>query len=271
MANLNGKTVVVTGGASGIGHAISVAMGRAGANVVVGDLQSAPKPGGYDEHSDIDVVELLRSEGGKAAFFTANVTVPAEMHALADFAVEQFGSLDIWVNNAGVVAAPKRFFEYDDSELDICLSVNTKGVWNGMRAAVAKMMAAGTRGNIVNVLSTAGLRPHVNQAIYDISKAASAQATRCAALELGPLGIRVNGVCPTVVKTALSRPFVETPEFQTWFRTIVPLGSAVETRQVADAVLFLAGEAAAAITGVLLPVDSGECLGPPAAGELQQD
>jgi NAD(P)-dependent dehydrogenase (short-subunit alcohol dehydrogenase family) len=131
-----------------------------------------------------------------------------------------------------------------------------------MRAAIRHMLRQEAGGSIVNVLSTAAIRPHANQAIYDISKAASGQATQCAALEYGPDRIRVNGVCPTVVKTAISRPFVDTPGFRTWFRQATTLGEPVDQRQVADAVLFLASDAASAITGVLLPVDMGEALGP---------
>jgi NAD(P)-dependent dehydrogenase (short-subunit alcohol dehydrogenase family) len=267
--SLVGKTAVVTGGATGIGHAIVVALARAGANVVVGDLNSSTKPGSYDERPDLDVVDLIKSEGHSGLFVRTDVTKPDQVKALADAAVQTFGRLDIWVNNAGIVAMPKKFWEYDDSELDACLNINTKGTWTGMRVAARQMMAQGGGGAIVNMLSTAGIRPHSNQAIYDISKAAAAQATRVAALELGSRGIRVNGVCPTIVKTALSRPFVETSEFQAWIKTILPLGRVAETQQVADAVVFLASDAASAITGVLLPVDNGEDLGPP-AHELMQ-
>lgn len=259
---LAGRTAVVTGGATGIGHAIAVALGRAGAHVVVGDIQSHPKPGSYDESPDKSVVELLVSEGRSAEYAKTDVTIPAEVTALAERAAAKTGRLDIWVNNAGIVALPKRFHEYDDEELDRCLAINTKGTWNGIRAAVRKMLGQDEGGAIVNVLSTAAIRPHANQAIYDISKAAAAQATKCAALEYGPRKIRINGVCPTVVKTALSRPFVDTPEFRGWIKHMVTLGEPVDQRQVADAVLFLASDAATAITGVLLPVDMGEQLGP---------
>lgn len=259
---LAGKTAVVTGGATGIGHAIALALGRAGAHVVVGDLQPSPKPGSYDEKPELTIVDLLRSEGGSAEYLKADVTDPAQVAALAAQAVKHSGSLDVWVNNAGIVSAQKPFHLYEDSELDACLSINTKGTWNGMRAAIRQMLQQEYGGAIVNVVSTAGIRPHANQAVYDISKAASAQATRVAALEYGPNKIRVNGVCPTVVKTGLTRAFVDTPEFQKWIRHQVTLGEAVDQRQVADAVLFLASDAASAITGVLLPVDMGEALGP---------
>lgn len=265
---LVGLSAVVTGGASGIGYSICAALGRAGANVVVGDLQSTPKPGGYEDRPGMSVVDLLRSEGHQAEFLQTDVSDPESVRALAAMAVSQFGGIDIWVNNAGIVAPPKKFHEFEDSELDAHLNVNTKGVWYGMREAAKQMIVQGKGGSIVNLLSTAALRPHVSQAIYDVSKAAAAQATLCAALELGAHKIRVNAVCPTVVKTALTRGLLEQPEISAWFNATVTLGAPVETQQVADAVLFLAGSTADAITGVLLPVDMGERLGPPGAGEL---
>jgi NAD(P)-dependent dehydrogenase (short-subunit alcohol dehydrogenase family) len=268
--NLTGKCAVVTGGSTGIGHAVTVALARAGAHVVVGDLQPSPKPGSYDENPDLDVVDMLAAEGLSAEYQKTDVTSVAAVAELAARAVAKTGAIDIWVNNAGVVPQPKPFLEYSDEELEFCLSVNTKGTWNGMRAAIRQMLTQPTGGSIINIVSSAGIRAHANQAVYNISKAASAQATRVAALEYGPNKIRVNAVCPTLVKTALTRPMIEDPAFRAWFRQQLTLGEPVDQRQVADAVLFLAGDTASAITGVLLPVDNGEGLGPLGAS-LKQD
>ena len=265
-----GKTAVVTGGSTGIGHATALSLARGGAHVVVGSLYSNSKPGSYDEHPEMEIVDLIKSEGYSAEFIKADVTSAAEVSALAERAVAHNGRLDIWVNNAGVVCAPKMIHEYEDEELDVCLAVNTKGVWNGMRAALRKMINQPDGGVIVNVISTAGIRPHSKQAPYDISKAAASQATQCAALEYGPHKIRINGVCPTIVRTALSRHFVDLPEFRTWLKTVSTLGLPVDQQQVADAVIFLASDAASAITGVLLPVDMGEQLGPVDLGLKQE-
>ena len=216
------------------------------------------------------MVDLLRGQGLSAEYLKTDVTSVQQVEALAARAVEVGGRLDIWVNNAGIVPVPKRMHEYQDSDLAACLAVNTLGTWHGMRAAIRRMRAQGTGGAIVNVISTAGIRPHSNQAVYDISKAASAQATRVAALEYGPDGIRVNGVCPTIVKTALTRPFVDEPGFRAWLKSELTLGKPVDQQQVASAALFLCSDAASAITGVLLPVDMGESLGPLSAG-MKQD
>ncbi|WP_242127223.1 glucose 1-dehydrogenase [Sphingobium sp. Sx8-8] len=270
MMSFDGKTVVVTGGSSGIGRAAAIAFARAGANVVVAGRSRETKAGDFGEVAHLSVVDLLQAEGRRAIFVQADVTVAGDMRAVADHAVQVFGSVDIWVNNAGVVAPPSPFWTYDDADFDRCLDVNCRGLWNGMRAATHQMLRQERRGVIVNMLSTAAIRPHAGQSVYNISKAAAAQATRCAALELGPLGIRVNGVCPTVVRTAISRDFVESPEFRQWFRTVAPLGEPVDSEDVVAAILFLAGDAAARITGILMPVDSGEALGPP-AHELKQE
>lgn len=257
-----GKTAVVTGGSTGIGHAAALSLGRAGAHVVVGSLFAESKPGSYDERPELTVVDLLKSEGHSAEFVKTDVTSAAEVNALADRAAAHNGRIDVWVNNAGVVAALKPMIEYEDSELDVTLAVNTWGVWHGMRAALRYMMKQPEGGAIVNVLSSAGIRAHANQSVYNISKAASAHATRVAALEYGPYKIRVNAVCPTAVKTAIGREFMETVEFKAWMKNMVALGAPLEQQQVADAVVFLASDAASAMTGVMLPVDMGEQLGP---------
>lgn len=261
--DLQGRTAVVTGGANGIGHAISLKLARAGARIVVADLQLATRPGGYEERPDLDIVALIRAEGGEALFVQTDVTRADQVRQAAAAARENFGGLDIWVNNAGIVAPQKSLLDYEDSEYERCLAVNSGGVWNGLRAAIAAMVDQGRGGVIVNLLSTAALRPHEGQSIYDISKAAAAAATRCAALEYAHAGIRVNAVCPTIVKTGLTKGFAETPEFQAWVRGVLPMGELADTQQVADAVHFLAGDASRAMTGVLMPVDMGEMLGAP--------
>jgi NAD(P)-dependent dehydrogenase (short-subunit alcohol dehydrogenase family) len=266
VTGLAGKTAVITGGSSGIGRAIVLTLARAGAKVVVAARNPQGKAGGYDEGDEQPVVDLLRSEGHDASFFTTDVSRGADIDALAEFAVKTYGGIDIWVNNAGAMPQPRMFCDFSEEEIDWLLTTNTKSVWHGIRAAAKQMMAQQRGGSIVNVLSTAALRPHPHQSIYNISKAAAQQATLCAALEFGSMGIRVNGICPTIVKTAATRAFIEADFFSDWFKTVATMGSAVDAKQVADAVLFLAGDTAGATTGMMLAVDSGELLGAPAAG-----
>lgn len=263
-----GKTVIVTGGNSGIGRATVIAFARAGANVVVAGRSRQTKAGDFGEAAHLSVADLLAGEGRQVEFICADVTLAGDLVAVADQVAVTYGKIDIWINNAGVVAPPAPFWAYDDADFDHCMAVNCRGLWNGMRAATRHMLRQEGRGAIVNVLSTAAIRPHAGQSVYNISKAAAAQATKCAALELGPLGIRVNGVCPTIVRTAISRDFVDNPGFLQWFRTVAPLGDPVDAADVVAAILFLASDEAARITGILMPVDSGEALGPPAR-ELQ--
>lgn len=265
MTGLAGKVAVVTGGSSGIGRAIALGFARAGAHVVVASRNQGARPGDYGEGSEQPIVDFIRSEGHQAVYLATDVTRAADVDALAGHAMQTFGALDIWINNAGVMPPLRGFCDYAEDELDLLLSTNTKGVWHGIRAAARQMLAGGKGGAIVNVLSTAAIRPHAHQSIYDISKAAAAQATRCAALELGTAGIRVNAVCPTVTKTPATRAFVESDQFRQWFKTVTTLGMAVDAQQVADAVMFLASDAASTTTGIMFPIDSGEALGPPAS------
>lgn len=259
--NLQGRTAVVTGGASGIGYAIAYQLSRSGANIVIADLQEYPKVGGY-ESDGRSIVEVIRELGGQAIFVKTDVTQVDAMETVANKAVEHFGQLDIWVNNAGIVAPQKLLIDYHLDEFDRCMKINLWGTWNGMRSAIRTMLKQKTGGSIINVLSTAALRPHAGQSIYDISKAAAGQATRCAALEFGDKGIRVNGVCPTITKTSLTKAFAETDAFKAWAKTVLPLGDLVNAQQVAQSVLFLASDASSAVTGLLMPVDMGEMIGP---------
>lgn len=265
MTGVAGKIAVVTGGSSGIGRAIALSLGRAEAKVIVAARNPQGKAGGYDEGGEQPVVDLLRSEGREACFLATDVSRGADIDALAAFAVKTYGAVDIWVNNAGAMPQPRNFCDFSEAEMDSLLTTNSKSVWHGIRAAARQMMVLKRGGSIINVLSTAALRPHPHQSIYNISKAAAWQATLCAAVEFGSLGIRVNGVCPTIVKTAATRAFIEADFFSDWFRSVAAMGSPVEATQVADAVLFLAGDAASAITGAMLTVDAGEMLGAPAA------
>lgn len=264
MVDLAGQVAVVTGGTSGIGRAIALAFGRAGAQVMVAARSAECKPGGYDERPETAVVELLRAEGREARFCRTDMTMAFEVERLAAETVATFGRIDIWINNAGAMPMPRGFCEYSEDELDALLGINTKGTWLGMQVAARQMLRQGGSGSIINVLSMAGLRAHSNQSIYNMSKAAAVMATKCAALELGSKGIRVNAVCPTLVKTAASRLMIELPGFADFFRSVTTLGEPVLAEQVAQAALFLASEGAATMTGVTLPIDSGEGLGPPA-------
>lgn len=257
---LEDKVAVVTGASTGFGRAISLAYARAGARLVVADLTEAPAEGNFDERPDLATADLIASEAGEAFFQHCDVTAAAEVEALAQAAGTRFGRLDIWVNNAGVYRGGRRIHEMTEADLEACWSVLVKGSWFGTQAALRRFLAQGGGGVIVNIVSTAGLRAHRGQSVYNMAKAAQANLTRCTALEYAADGVRCNGVCPTYMKTAMSRRGFDSPEISAYVRSAIPAGRWGETADVAAVALFLASDAAAFLEGALIPVDGGEIL-----------
>lgn len=260
---LAGKVAVVTGAATGVGRGIAVAFARAGARVVVGDLTEAVTEGNFDERPDLSTTALIAEGGGEAAFVCADVTRAEGGEALADTATARFGRLDVWVNNAGVYRSGP-FHELPEAALDACVSVIAKGSWFGAQSAIRRFLAqnaeGGGGGSILNIVSTAGLKGHAFQVPYNMAKGAQAQLTRALALEYAGQGIRVNAICPTYLKTAMSRGGFES-EFDAQVRRAIPLGRWGEIEDVATLAVFLASDASAFIQGALIPVDGGEVLG----------
>lgn len=256
---LTGKVAVVTGASSGLGRGIAVGFARAGAKVVIGDLVETSAPGGFDERPELTTAELIASFGGEAAFQPCDVSKVVQVSRLVETAVERFGHLDIFVNNAGVYRGGA-FLEQSEADLDACLDVIVKGTWFGAQAAIQRFLAQGGGGNLINIVSTAGLRGHVGQAAYNTAKGAQAMLTRSLALEYAAHALRVNGVCPTYMRTAMSRSGVESP-FSDYVRRVVPLGRWGEISDVVELTLFLASDASSFIHGALIPLDGGETLG----------
>lgn len=256
---LEGKVAAVTGASTGFGRAIAVAFAREGAKVVAGDLTEAPREGNFDDAPELSTVQLIARDGGQAVYAACDVTRQAEVQAMAATAIARFGRLDIWVNNAGVYRGGGPMHTLSEAALDDCLNVLVKGTWFGAQAAIAAFLAQGS-GNLINIVSTAGLRGHVGQSPYNIAKAGQANLTRCLALEYAGQNIRVNGICPTYMKTAMSRGGVES-EFDAHVKRVIPLGRWGEVKDVADLAVFLASDDSAFIHGALIPLDGGETLG----------
>lgn len=258
---LDGKVAVVTGGSTGLGRGIAVALGRHGAKVVVGDLVAAAPAGNFDEEAALTTVDLITQDGGQAVYQPCDVTQASDAAALISVALSQYGRLDILVNNAGVHRGGRRMHEMTEEELEDCWNVIGKGSWLVSKEALKVLLVQGGGGSIVNVVSTAGLRGHVNQAAYSMAKAAQANLTRCLALEYAPDGIRANAICPTFVKTAMSRSGFESPEYDAYVSRKIPLGRWAEVADVANVALFLASDEACFLNGAMIPVDGGEVAG----------
>ncbi|MFQ6158043.1 SDR family NAD(P)-dependent oxidoreductase [Sinorhizobium meliloti] len=245
---LDGRRAVVTGAARGIGRAIAERLALAGAHVVIADR---------DETEGKIAVAAIEAAGGKGAFVSLDVTDPVAVAQAADSIYQMHGSVDVLVNNAGIVRnAPAAEMSLDDwkSVIDIDLG----GVFHCAQAFGKRMVAAG-RGSMVNISSICGEvtvypQPQVS---YNAAKAGVNLLTKSLAVEWAKSGVRVNAVAPGYVATELTLRGRSNPEwFDTWVR-MTPMGRLGEPREIANAVLFLAADASSYITGTVLTIDGG--------------
>ena len=248
MAQLKDKIAIVTGGAAGFGEAITRLYVREGARVVIADLAQ-------------DKGQALAQELGadKACFVTCDVADGNAVRHLVQACVSAFGTPDIVVNNAGTTHNNQPMLEVDEQTYDRMFNVNVKSIFH-MAHAVVPLMRARGRGVILNVGSTAGLRPRPGLTWYNASKGAVNLLSKSMAVELGPDCIRVNAICPVIGETALLEKFMgvpDTPENRARFIATIPLGRLARPADVANAALFLASDAAEFISGVEFPVDGG--------------
>jgi 3-oxoacyl-[acyl-carrier protein] reductase len=248
MGQLQGKVALVTGGAAGFGEAIVRTYVAEGARVVVADLAE-------------DKGRALASElgPGSVLFEACDVASGASVALLVRAAVARFGAPDIVVNNAGTTHPNRPMLEVDEDTFDRMYAVNVKSIFH-MAHAVVPLMRARRSGVILNVGSTAGIRPRPGLTWYNGSKGAVNLLSKSMAVELGPDGIRVNAICPVIGETGLLEKFMgvpDTPENRARFIATIPLGRLSRPADVAAAALFLASDAAAFISGVEFPVDGG--------------
>ncbi|PWJ26252.1 NAD(P)-dependent dehydrogenase (short-subunit alcohol dehydrogenase family) [Branchiibius hedensis] len=262
---LAGKVAVITGGASGFGRESALLFAQHGASVVVADVVEKPLAKGFEADLDTPTADAITAKGGRAVYVKCDVTKKADTDAAVAAAVSEFGRLDVMFNNAGIYRGGKLMDEFTEEDLDACFNVNAKGTFFGIQSAVAQFRKQepgphNLRGTIVNLVSTAGLQGHPMQSVYNISKGAQANVTRCAAIEYGAEGIRVNGICPTYAKTALTRDLYEDMAFMKEFSESVPMKRWGEMEDVANLALFLASDESSYVHGDLVRIDGGETL-----------
>jgi len=244
---LEGKTAIVTGGASGFGAGIVRKFVAEGARVMVADINA-------------DAAEMVAAEVGSVAC-AVDVASDASMAAMAEAAKAAFGGLDILVNNAGITHVKGDMEDVTEAEFDRVLAVNAKSVYLSARHLVP-MMKAGGGGAILNIASTAGVSPRPQLTWYNASKGWMITATKSMAVELAPHGIRVNALNPVAGETPLLASFLgeDTPEMRAKFLATIPLGRFSQPEDLGNAACFLCSQEAAMITGVGLEVDGGRCI-----------
>lgn len=251
---LQGKSIIVTGSGGGIGEGIARRLAEEGASVIVNDINPAM---GEKVAADI------RAQGGQAAFFAADVTSSTDVKALVDFAVQRNGKLDVMVNNAGWTHRNQPALDVSEDEFDKCYAVNVKSIYLSTIHAVPHLRANGG-GSFINIASTAGVRPRPGLTWYNGSKGAVITTSKSLAAELGPDNIRVNCINPVMNPfTGLGMSFAGgelTEERLARFRSTIPLGRFSTALDVANAVLFLASDEAAFVSGVCLEVDGARCV-----------
>ena len=247
MMDMTGKTAVVTGGSRGIGRAICLELARNGANIVLcyaGNAAAAE-----------DTVSACEALGVQALAVQCDVSDADAVKALMDTAVKTFGRIDILVNNAGIQNR-KKVAELSLEEWDRMIAVNESGVFY-MCKAVLPFMTKAMQGSIINITSTASKTPHPNAAIcYGASKAAVTYLTKHLAMELGPLGIRVNAVQGGPIRSDMTDQW--TDEYRAAVMKKIPLGRLGTPEDVAAGVVFLASDEASWITGCSLNCSGGK-------------
>jgi len=242
---LGGKVAIVTGGASGLGRGMVELFVEEGASVVIADVD---REGG----------EALAAQLGAAAVFRhTDVSEASEIQAAVDAAVEQFGGLHVMCNNAGVGGSFKPFLEDDFADFDRVMKVNILGVMVGTQRAARHMKQHGG-GAIVNTTSIGGINAGAGVMAYRATKAAVIHLTRSTAIELARHDIRVNCIAPGHIPTGITNY-----DLGAVIQTMQPLQRHGEPADVADAVLYLASDRSAQITGIVLPIDGGTSAGPP--------
>ena len=247
---LQGKSALVTGGASGFGAEIALSYVREGASVVILDLNG-------------DGAQMIANEAGKNAIAVAgDVTKKADIEAAVTAAVDNFGKLDIVVNNAGWTFRNKPLLEVTEEEFDKVFAINVKSIYLMTNAAVP-VMRRQKSGRIINIGSTAGVRPRPGLTWYNATKGAVNLLSKSMALDLAPDGIRVNCIAPVIGATALLESFMgvpDTPENRAKFISTIPLGRMSKPSDIASACVYLGSDEAEFLTGVVLPVDGGRTI-----------
>ena len=250
---LKDKTVIVTGGASGFGEGMIRRFAAEGANTVIADI---------NDKAGEALAREVSGTGTPCIYTHCDVTDSGYIQNLVDSTVEQFKTIDVMVNNAGMPQTNQPMLDVDEDTFQRIFDVNVKSVFLSTKAVVPAMRAQGS-GSIINTASTAALRPRPGLVWYNASKGAVTTMTKAMAVELAPDQIRVNALCPVAGETPMLGAFMGgeiTNEMRAAFVASVPMGRLSTPLDMANAALFFASDESSFITGVCMEVDGGRCI-----------
>ncbi|HUA51654.1 MAG TPA: glucose 1-dehydrogenase [Candidatus Sulfotelmatobacter sp.] len=251
--DFKGKVALITGGANGIGRATALSFAQQGAKLVIVDRDAASGEG---------TAGAIRQQGGEARFVAADVTKSADVQNYVKTALDAYGRIDCFFNNAGIEGKVAVTAEYDEAVFDQVIGVNVKGVFLGLRHVLPVMLKQ-KAGAIVNTASVAGLTATPGMPAYVASKHAVLGLTKTAAGEVAREGIRVNAVCPGPVETRMIQSLAEqlNPKdpnsIADKYKAALPTGRYTQPEEIANMVLFLCSELAGNITGAHFVIDGG--------------
>ncbi|OBZ10858.1 SDR family NAD(P)-dependent oxidoreductase [Bacillus sp. FJAT-26390] len=246
MTRLTGKVAIITGAGSGMGREEALLFAKEGATVVATDINEAAVQA---------VVQEIEAGGGQAAAYAHNVSSEEAWVSVVDQTIKTYGKVDILVNNAGISHAVG-LLDTTVEQWNKVMSINLTSTFLGMKHVIPHMQA-NNGGSIVNISSIAGLSGGSGAGAYTASKGAVRMLTKAAAVDFGKDHIRVNSVHPGFIETPMSAEFVNNKQMLQWFLSQTALPRVGRASEVAEAVLFLASDESAYITGVELPVDGG--------------
>ncbi|MFH1487740.1 MAG: glucose 1-dehydrogenase [Pseudomonadota bacterium] len=243
---MEGKVAIVLGASRNIGRAIALGMANAGADMVLcsrtrADLES--------------VADEVRAMGRKALVQTVDVTKSKDIKAMADAAVDEFGRIDVLVNNAGI-NINKSCLDMTEEDWDLVLDTNLKSYFLASQA-VGRLMVLQKKGKIINISSTFGLVGFEKRSAYAASKGGVGQLTKVLAIEWGPYNINVNAIAPTATRTTINEELFANEEWQKFMLDRLPVKRFCRPVDLVGAAIFLASDASDMVTGITIPVDGG--------------
>ena len=245
MGKFEGKTVIVTGGNTGIGREICLKYGQKGANVVVNYI--------FNEEAADETVQHIENFGGKAIKVLGDVTKLDDCAKIVEAGINEFGKIDVLINNSGITR-DGLMMRMSEEDFDKVIDVNLKGTWN-MTKSVTRHMMKNRSGNIINISSVVGIMGNAGQANYVASKAGVIGMTKSWAKEFGARGVRVNAVAPGFIETKMTESLPE--DVIKAYMAQIPLQKFGKPEDIADVCFFLSSERASYITGQVISVNGG--------------